>query len=622
MGDLNCHNPDWLRFSSRNTPEGSALEEVCCTHGLRQLVREPTRGSYLLDLVLSDLASGIRCRVVRGIHGNDHDGIVTTVNLDIAASQPVERTVFNFKQADWQLLKTLLLNINWRATLAGTCDDAAKSMVEQIQVAVAAAIPTRVIIEKVFAHPWLNDTCRHALERKRAAFGTRFYEQRRDECSLAFLTAYDSHVARTRTKLKDLPPSSRGWWKLSSSLLQRAGAKENIPPLKRDDDTWALSAEERAAELARVFRSKSRLPERDDNEYTERFSTTQARMLRMRRLSVSTMYMLLRNLDETSGTRPDLLPARVLKACAAELAIPLTLLTRKLLRDRCWPECWRIHWVHPLYKKGPKSDGSNYRGIHLTAQVSKVVERAVASLILPWLEETGAYGQHQHAYTRRRGYKDVLAVNTCTWLLLLEEGFAVSVFCSDVKGAFDRVACELLTGKLALTGLHADAVGFLASWLADRISKVVLGGYTSSAEPLKDSVFQGTVLGPPLWNTFFADANRPLTKKGFSSTAFADDLNAWKAFRLDRSAANPLSEPLNQLLAAQAELRIGEARGHRDGGRNGCDVHVEDVGGMQERVDRNAGCVGVAHHHLGEGVALDQERAGAEHAGVRLDRAD
>ena len=134
-------------------------------------------------------------------------------------------------------------------------DDAAKLMVEQILAAVAIAIPTRVILEKVFAHPWLNDTCRRAFERKRAAFGTRFYEQRQDECSFAFLTAYDSYGARTRTKLKDLPPSSRSWWKLSSSLLQRAGAKENIPPLKRDDDTWALSAEERAAELAKVFRS-------------------------------------------------------------------------------------------------------------------------------------------------------------------------------------------------------------------------------------------------------------------------------------------------------------------------------------------------------------------------------
>ena len=70
--------------------------------------------------------------------------------------------------------------------------------------------------------------------------------------------------------------------------------------------------------------------------------------------------------------------------------------------------------------------------------------------------------------------KDALAVNTRAYLFLLEEGFAVEVCCSDVKGAFDRVARERLTGKLAQSGLHADAVGFLASWLADRTSKVVL----------------------------------------------------------------------------------------------------------------------------------------------------
>ena len=71
-------------------------------------------------------------------------------------------------------------------------------MVDQILEAVAAAIPTRVILEKVFAHPWLDDSCRIALDRKRAAFGTSLYELRRDECSQAFLAAYESYVARTR----------------------------------------------------------------------------------------------------------------------------------------------------------------------------------------------------------------------------------------------------------------------------------------------------------------------------------------------------------------------------------------------------------------------------------------
>ena len=127
MGDMNCHNPEWLHFSRSNTPEGRELEAVCCAHGLRQLVKEPTRGPYLLDLVLSDLASGIRCRVVPGIHGTDHDGVLTIVNLDIPASEPVKRTVYDFKYADWPLLKKLLLEKNWRSTFALNGNDAAKN---------------------------------------------------------------------------------------------------------------------------------------------------------------------------------------------------------------------------------------------------------------------------------------------------------------------------------------------------------------------------------------------------------------------------------------------------------------------------------------------------------------
>ena len=112
--------------------------------------------------------------------------------------------------------------------------------------------------------------------------------------------------------------------------------------MKRADDTWALTAEERASELARGFRSKLSLPARDTNEHTELQLTTRAGMLRLRRVSVNTTHALLRNLDETSGTGPDLLPARVLKACAAELSLPVALLAKKFLRDRCWPESRRL----------------------------------------------------------------------------------------------------------------------------------------------------------------------------------------------------------------------------------------------------------------------------------------
>ena len=94
------------------------LEAICVEHGLRQVVSKPTRGPYLLDLVLTDLTAGVRCEVVKGIHANDHDGVITFVHLEIVASQPVERTVYDFRKADWAGLKLNLLEIDWRHTSA------------------------------------------------------------------------------------------------------------------------------------------------------------------------------------------------------------------------------------------------------------------------------------------------------------------------------------------------------------------------------------------------------------------------------------------------------------------------------------------------------------------------
>ena len=47
---------------------------------------------------------------------------------------------------------------------------------------------------------------------------------------------------------------------------------------------------------------------------------------------------------------------------------------------------------------------------------------------------------------------------------------------------------------------------------------------------LRDMLFQGTVWGPQLWNTFFCDAKKPVGKQGFTEVVYADDLNAFKAF--------------------------------------------------------------------------------------------
>ena len=141
---------------------------------------------------------------------------------------------------------------------------------------------------------------------------------------------------------------------------------------------------------------------------------------------------ILNNLGATSATGPDGLPALILKRCAPELALPIALLSRLCLSEGRWPSCWRRHWIHPLHKNNAKSNQNNYRGVHITPQLAKVVERAVGGVFVPWLGVNG-FGEHQYAYTKGKSHRDALAVNVCSWLLLLEDGFSVGLYCSDVS---------------------------------------------------------------------------------------------------------------------------------------------------------------------------------------------
>ena len=74
---------------------------------------------------------------------------------------------------------------------------------------------------------------------------------------------------------------------------------------------------------------------------------------------------------------------------------------------------WSI-FIFPLYKKKSKSDPHNYRGIHLTSQVSKVAERVLGNLFQRFLLASGAYGPQQFAYSANRGARDALAFNVCS----------------------------------------------------------------------------------------------------------------------------------------------------------------------------------------------------------------
>ena len=147
-----------------------------------------------------------------------------------------------------------------------------------------------------------------------------------------------------------------------------------------------------------------------------------------------------------------------------------------------------------------------------------------------WYNISSAFGNNQFAYRKKHGARDAVAFYVLSWIQALCSGCKVGVYCSDVSGAFDRVSSERLVRKLANYGVHADLLGVIKSWLRTRQAHVVIAGNRSDSFGLANMVFQGTVWGPTLWNTYFGEAACVLQGNGFVIVIYADDYNAFKPF--------------------------------------------------------------------------------------------
>ena len=91
------------------------------------------------------------------------------------------------------------------------------------------------------------------------------------------------------------------------------------------------------------------------------------------------------------------------------------------------------------------------------------------------------------------------------WILAICQGRKVGAYLGDISGAFDRVFKDYIMAKLQAAGVGSIFLNFLDSYLAPRVGQVAVEGELSDEFELANSVFQGTVLGPTLWNLFFSD---------------------------------------------------------------------------------------------------------------------
>ena len=117
------------------------------------------------------------------------------------------------------------------------------------------------------------------------------------------------------------------------------------------------------------------------------------------------------NLDLSKASGPDYIPVVVLKNCEPELSYILAELFNKCLKESCFPDCWKVLSVVPVFKNvGERSTGKNYCPVSLLSVVSKVFEKLVNNRIVDQLEKCGLFSDFQYGFRSSRSTADLLTV--------------------------------------------------------------------------------------------------------------------------------------------------------------------------------------------------------------------
>ena len=117
------------------------------------------------------------------------------------------------------------------------------------------------------------------------------------------------------------------------------------------------------------------------------------------------------NLDSSKACGPDCISVVVLQNCEPELSNILAELFNMCLKESCFPDCWKVSSVVPVFKNvGERSTAKNYRPVSLLSVVSKVFEKLVNNRIVDHLEKRVLSSDFKHGFSSFRSTTDLLTV--------------------------------------------------------------------------------------------------------------------------------------------------------------------------------------------------------------------
>lgn len=205
-----------------------------------------------------------------------------------------------------------------------------------------------------------------------------------------------------------------------------------------------------------------------------------------------------------------------------------TVLFNKLLEGERFPLAWGNVVMTMLFKKGDKTDPSNYRGIALINSITKLFTSILKSRLQTWAHTRKIIPECQTGFVPDKCCLDntFVLMASINQQLRLSKRKVYALFV-DYKRAFDSVNHKKILIFLYELGVSSKFLRILANMYAHANLRVRQGPDCSERIEITEGVLQGEILSPLLFILFLSDLEsffRARGARGISIDAFTDVL--------------------------------------------------------------------------------------------------